>query len=89
MPPTTTARKSAVSIIYNGVARDVAFNPNQAVQALLEHALKEFGIPQQNADGLALFTVAGNQLPLDVSCQEAGIESGEQLALRPAVVRGG
>jgi hypothetical protein len=89
MPPSTTAKKTAVSVVYNGVSKEISFNPRQAVQALLEHALKVFGLPPNNAEGLALFNVQGTQLPPHVSCHEAGIEPGDELFLRPTIARGG
>ena len=83
------ARKLKVTVIYNGVPRELEFKPNEKVHALLRDALREFGIPKQSADDLALFNAAGVELELDVSCHAAGIQAKDQLVLRPRVVRGG
>lgn len=82
-------RKTTVSVVYNGQARDVEFKANQKVRILFANALEAFEIPKAAAEGLGLFTAAGAQLPLDVKAADAGIKDGDQLILRPVRVGGG
>lgn len=77
-----------VPIVYNGVTKTIKVNQNQAVQAVLQHALNEFGI-EQNRENFALFNGGGQELNNATSAQEAGIIAGLQLLLRPRQVRSG
>lgn len=77
-----------VTVAYNGVPKTVKVNPHQAVQAVLQHALNEFGI-QQNRENFVLVNANGQELNASSSVQEAGIVPGSQLLLRPRQVRGG
>jgi hypothetical protein len=77
-----------VAVVYNGVTKTVKVNPDQAVQAVLEHALNEFGI-HQNRENFALFNANGQGLSTSSSAQDAGITAASQLLLRPRQVRGG
>jgi hypothetical protein len=81
-------KDKVVTVIYNGRAASIRYTPQQAVQALLRHALKKFGVVA-GADELALFTAAGAELPVDVSVKDAGVRPGDELVLRRRVVRGG
>jgi hypothetical protein len=56
--------------------------------ALLDHAIKAFGI-SQNPHLLALFNQAGAELQDNQSAEAAGIKPGDRLLLRPSAVRGG
>lgn len=85
---TTAVAQFEVTVVYNGVPKSVTVNPKQAVQAVLQHALNEFGI-HQNRDNFALFKATGQELPLGDSAESAGISEGEQLLLRPRRVSGG
>lgn len=40
----TAVAQFEITVVYNGVAKPVKANPRQAVQAVLQHALNEFGI---------------------------------------------
>lgn len=77
-----------VIVIYNGVEKELSYQPHAAVQALLEHARKEFGV-QQNPHLLGLFTEQGQELNDQQSAEAAGITPGTRLLLRPSAVRGG
>jgi hypothetical protein len=80
--------KPEVTITYNGIDNDVAYNPQAAVQALLGHAMNAFGV-RENRHLMALWTTAGAELPLDVSASDAGVKPHDVLVLRPSAVRGG
>jgi len=77
-----------VAVVYNGVTKTIKVNLNQAVQAVLQHSLNEFGI-HQNRENFALFNASGQELNHGSSAQDAGITAGAQLLLRPRQVRGG
>lgn len=86
---TTKERKSyAVTVIYNGVEREVEGNPKAAVQALLQHSIREHGVVQ-NPHILSLFTEAGAELNDNASPEDQEIASGARLLLRPSAVKGG
>jgi hypothetical protein len=80
--------KPSVRIIYNGLERSLEYNPEAAVRALLDHAIKAFGITQ-NPHLVALFNQAGVELQDNQSAETAGIKAGDLLLLRPSAVRGG
>lgn len=75
-------RKREVTITYNGLENEVEYRPKSAVRALLDHALKAFGITD-NAHVMALWTEAGVELPIEGSVAEAGVKAGDVLVLRP------
>ena len=76
------------AVVYNGVTKAIKVNLNEAVQAVLQHALNEFGI-HQNRENFALFNANGQEINAGSSAQDAGITAGAQLLLRPRQVRGG
>lgn len=84
----TTVAQFEVAVLYNGVAKEVTVNPKQAVRALLQHALNEFGI-QQDRQNFGLFLTSGQAVNSDVAVEDAGISPGTQLLLRPRRVSGG
>src|SRR5436853_7326328 len=89
MNTTATATKQfEIVVVYNGLEQPLTVNPDQAVQAVLEHAVKLFGITQ-NAHLLSLFNEQGAELPGNASVHNAGIVEGEKLLLRPSAVKGG
>jgi len=77
-----------VQVSYNGVTKTIKVNLNQPVQAVLQHALNEFGI-HQNRENFVLVNAGGQELNNDSSVQDAGITAGAQLLLRPRQVRSG
>ena len=82
------SEKPSVTIIYNGLEKSFEYNPEATVRALLDHAIKAFGI-SQNPHLLALFNQASVELQDSQSAEAAGIKHGERLLLRPSAVRGG
>ncbi|MCC6947018.1 MAG: hypothetical protein IT539_04545 [Bradyrhizobiaceae bacterium] len=77
--------KFEVTISYNGLAKTLEVNRNQAVQAVLSRSLELFASPTGD---LRLF-IGGTELQTNVSVEAAGIKPGSQLLLRPRRVRGG
>jgi hypothetical protein len=77
-----------VAIVYNGVTKTVQVNLNQAVDAVLQHALNEFGIHDNRAN-FALFNANGQPINASSSANDAGISATSQLLLRPRQVSGG
>jgi len=77
-----------VQISYNGVTKTINVNLNQPVQAVLQHALNEFGI-HQNRENFVLVNAGGQELNNGSTAQEAGIAPGGQILLRPRQVRSG
>ena len=81
-------QKFEIVVTYNGVSKKVTVTLNQTIQAVLEHAIHEFGnLP--NPHTLALFTEDGRELDLHLHVRDAGIHPGTHLLLRPSAVRGG
>ncbi len=85
---TAAAKQFEVTIVYNGLPRQVTANPKQAVEAVLQHALNTFDI-RQGRENLGLFNEAGQLLETSKSVEEAGIAPGAKLLLRPRTVGGG
>ncbi len=77
-----------VTIIYNGVDKRFAYDADEKVRALLDKAIREFGITQ-NPHLLGLFNVEGRELADNDTLKAAGVERGATLLLRPSSVRGG
>lgn len=83
-----TAVQTIVRVTYNGVVKDLAYQPHEQVNALLQRAVHVFGITA-NAHLLSLFNENGQELPDNESVQSAGVEPGDLLILRQSVVKGG
>ncbi len=77
-----------ISVIYNGVSHDLEVEPEERVQSILAKAIASFAITQQ-PHLLGLFTGANQELSDASSAEDAGIEPGATLYLRPSSVRGG
>jgi len=84
----TTAVQTLVRVTYNGVVRELAYQPHEQVTALLQRAVHLFGITA-NAHLLSLFNESGQELPDNESVQAAGVKPGDLLILRQSVVKGG
>ena len=84
----TPPAKFAVNVSYNGTTKAVEVNANAAVQATLQHAIREFGVTQ-NAHVLSLFTAANVELQDNLSLADQGVQPGAHLLLRPSTVKGG
>lgn len=76
-----------LTVTFNGADRQITYNPNAAVQAILSHAKEQFGVQSNHL--LSLFTETGKELPDNESAAAAGLISGELLILRQSTVRGG
>lgn len=79
--------KFTITISHNGVDEPIEANRNQALRAVLAHALQAFGL--QGADDHALFNEANAELDLNRSVEDLGVASGTRLYLRRRAVRGG
>ena len=86
----TREHRDTVTVTFNGADQQVEYQPNAAVQALLDHAKQAFNI--QNAPNnhlLSLFTESGVELDDKTSAQDAGVVPGMLLVLRQSKVKGG
>lgn len=81
-------RGPEITVIYNGVSREVSFHPNELVDVIRQRAIAVFGITQ-NPHLLSLWTEAGSELPDNVTAHAAGIHPHDRLLLRPGAVKGG
>jgi hypothetical protein len=77
-----------VRVLYNGLEKRIEYRPEALVKALLDHAIRDFGI-SQNPHTLGLFTPAGEELADSQTAEAAGVRNHEKLLLRPSVVRAG
>lgn len=85
--PLAHGHQLAVLVLYNGDVKEVAYEPHQTVQALLQHAKQSFGVVSNHL--LSLFTSNGTELPDTASVEDAGVTPGEKFVLGQSVVRGG
>lgn len=86
--PVKGTAKATVTILYNGVERELRLHDEQHVEHLLKEAIREFGIAS-NQHLLSLFDSAGAELPDEETLRAAGVKPGDHLVLRPGVVKGG
>ncbi len=84
----TVDRKFAVEVSYNGIDKRFEVEAEERVKALLQQAISAFGVTQQ-PHLLSLFRQDGTELSDDQSIEQAGIEPGQVLLLRPSKVKGG
>jgi hypothetical protein len=77
-----------LTVLYNGRTAQLHYAPHETVGTLLQRALHHFDI-HGAGDELALFTIAGAELPDGQTLAGAGVGPGEELILRQRVVRGG
>lgn len=79
-----------IAVIYNGVTETIQVNPEQPLQAVLQHALQAFGMPG-NPNNLVLANAdnPNAELPTNVKAGDAGVGAGTRLLLRPRATRGG
>jgi hypothetical protein len=83
-----TATKTSVEVTYNGIVQELAYQPHEQVNALLQRAVHAFGITA-NAHLFSLFRENGQELADNESIEAAGVEPGDLLVLRQSVVKGG
>jgi hypothetical protein len=86
--PHVPATQSTVTVTFNGQDVAISFQPQEAVQAVLERALNAFNVTS-NRHLMSLFTEAGTELTDSMSMQAAGINPGDVLVLRQSKVKGG
>jgi hypothetical protein len=86
-PPEVKKPTDTVTVTFNGVDREIIYNPLAPVQVILNHAKERFGVQSNHL--LSLFTENGAELPDGESAASAGIVSGALLILRQSTVRGG
>src|SRR5262245_39313365 len=77
-----------VTVIYNGLTREIEFRLHESVGEIRARAMTAFGITQ-NQHLLALWNEAGEELPDEKTAHDAGIRPHDKLLLRPSAVRGG
>jgi hypothetical protein len=85
---TATAIKTTAQVTYNGIVKEIQYQPHEQVTALLQAAVHAFGITS-NAHLFSLFDQSGRELPDGESVEAAGVKPGELLILRQSVVKGG
>jgi hypothetical protein len=83
-----TERKFSVQIVYNGITRALALEPEEHITAVLQRAIALFAITQ-NPHLLSLFRQDGSQVPETGTVHSTGLKPGEVLLLRPNAVKGG
>jgi hypothetical protein len=80
--------KTDVAILYNGATQEFRYKAEETVEKLLKKAIRSFGIAD-NQHLLSLFNAAGAELPDASTLADAGVKAGDNLVLRPGVVKGG
>ena len=91
MSPTKTKpapTKTEITVIYNGATKTISYQPNEAMQALLEQALNAFSV-HTNRHMMGLFTLDNEELNINISVKDAQVKPGDELVLRQSTVRGG
>jgi uncharacterized protein DUF2604 len=78
----------AITVSYNGLPKPFSASPSSTVNALLQHALREFQIADR-PHTFALFNEAGQELPDASTLHDAGVKDQAVLLLRPSTVKGG
>lgn len=81
-------RAFKVTILYNGLEREIEAKADELVKVLLACAIAAFGSPP-NPQTLSLFTKDGRELKDDQTARKAGVKPCETLLLRPGAVKGG
>lgn len=81
--------KFAVTVTYNGLGKLLEVNRNQSLNAVLQHALKLFGVTADPGGFRLLAETTGAELNLNQSVEDAGVVSDTRLVLAPRVVSGG
>jgi hypothetical protein len=77
-----------VDVLYNGRTHGFVYHADEHVLTLLEQARREFGVVT-NPHLLGLFNLTGQELADGQSLADAGVKAGDELILRPSVIRGG
>lgn len=77
-----------VTVLYNGLERQVEAKPDELVKKLLADAIAAFP-SVTNPHTLSLFTKDGRELDDNQTVRDAGVKPCETLLLRPGAVKGG
>jgi hypothetical protein len=77
-----------VTVLYNGLSREIEFLPTDLVEVIRQRAIAAFGITQ-NPHILSLWTEAGVELSDNETAHAAGAHNRDRLLLRPGAVKGG
>src|SRR5262245_27724103 len=77
-----------VTVVYNGLTREIEFRLQEKVGEVRARAMAAFGI-NQNQHLLALWNEAGEELADEKTAHDAGVRPHDKLLLRPSAVRGG
>lgn len=81
--------KFGVTVTYNGLGKPLEVNSNQSLNAVLQHALKVFGVTADPSGFRLLAEASGAEINLNQSVEDAGVVPGTRLVLAPRVVSGG
>ena len=79
--------RDTVTVTFNGTDKEIGYQPEALVQALLDHARQAFGVQSNHL--LSLFTEGGTELDDKQTAQAAGVVPGMLLVLRQSTVKGG
>lgn len=78
-----------VSVVYNGLKRQLEVHPEETMQIVTENAIKLFEVTEQ-PHLLALFDEQNHEFTdLSQTVADAGLETHQRLVLRQSQVRGG
>jgi hypothetical protein len=88
-PDAAGRNKFPVTVTYNGLSKPLEVNRNEALNAVLQHALKLFGVTADPSGFRLLLEAAGAELNLHQSVEDGGLAEGTRLVLAPRVVSGG
>jgi hypothetical protein len=80
--------KFSINVSYNGVTRALEIEPHEQVTAVLQQAIKIFGVTQQ-PHLMSLFFEDGTVVNENVSAEAAGLKAGIKVYLRQNVAKGG
>lgn len=90
MPETAAPSKLQVGVVYNGMTREVHYNPHEQGRVLFEQACHVFEIPEQERGALGLFlSDNATEVRPDMPVEESGVTPGSTLLLRPREVSTG
>jgi len=78
-------RSFRVTVLYNGLEREVEAKANELVKALLAQAITAFG-SVANPHTLSLFTNDGRELKDEETVRDSSVKPCETLLLRPGAV---
>ena len=80
--------KLTLEIVHNGVEKPLPARPEERVTAILQQAIRLFGITNQ-PHLLSLFRADGMKVDENQTAEQAGLKNGTVLYLRPDSVKGG